>query len=611
MTILGADNYANNGRVLTNGWNVSYDGQTWNILQGGAARFSVVGNKGQVTGGTGGQVAALGSGTSIDQDVRVRVSVSATADAVSAMGRATAGTTNYRARLLNNTFYLLSVVAGVTTVLASTPFTTSINTNYQIHLRLRGSTISGSVWLDGTIEPSVFMLSVTDTSITTAGQYGVATVLAVSTDIALYDQFVATNPTQVTDSPYGVTIGLNNKVPPTANYANWHSLFADFFALGLSWLRFQLDWQLIQLNQNDSPTAFSWAPLDDAVNRCNEAGIYIAFPIRGAPTWALQTANMKATTEPWYLSDRDMTATFAGQVATRYNNANGHGFLNSVEMGNEQDNIHFSPANQGILGIYNSPYPEYNGLSGVNINVQSARDPHFFAIKLVAMSNAISAASPTSKIGFTSIWWRQFPNCRDFYADTYNEVPNAKNYFTYGAFHFYSNTAAPDAPGSGTNYAPSFQQMWQAMQTAMINAGDSTKGAWCGEIGWGTNTNNGATIDCDTTTQASRYSYVLNNAKGSGYVTHLFFFTLNYATQDSNGNPTTSTSSLVQWDVPSQTYIRLPAWTTFQTFVAANPSWVVTPPPNAVLVPAISRRGGTGIIATRRDGAVPAIRRRG
>lgn len=619
MTILGADNFANNGRVLTNGWNGSYDGQSWAVVQGGVARWSVtaglggVGGKGQITGGTGGQVGFLGSGTSVDCDVRVRVSVSATGDSVAAIGRGTAATTNYRARLLNNIFYLILLNAGVTSVLASTPFTTTPGSNYQIHLRLRGSTISGSVWADGTIEPSSFMLAVTDATITAAGQYGVATVLAASGDIALYDQFVATNPTPLADTWPGVTIGLNNKVPPTANYANWHSLFADFFALGLSWLRFQLDWQLIDtaITSAQNPATYSWAPLDDAVNRCNEAGINLAFPIRGAPTWALQTANMQATTEPWYLSDRDMTAIFTGQVATRYNNANGHGFLPRIELGNEQDNIHFTPSGQGFLGIYNSPFSEYNGLSGVNINVQPARDYHFFALKLAAMSNAISSASPTADIVLTAIWWNRFPNCADYLTGIYQEVPNAKTYFRKANFHFYTNTRAPDLAGSGSTFSPSFQQQWQAMQTAMTNAGDAGKAIDCTEIGWGTNTNNGASIDCDINTQASRFSYVLNNAKGSGIVAHLFFFTTDYKTQDVNANPITSTSSIVQWDVASQTYIRLPAWTTIQGFVAANPTWT---PPVVVTVPAVSRRsGGTLPAIARRSGSgvAPIARRDG
>jgi hypothetical protein len=617
MTILGADNFANNGRVLTNGWNTSYDGQVWAILGGAASHFSVtagsggVGGKGQITGATGAQTAVLGSGTSADQDIRVRVSVTGATDNVSAFGRVQAVNTGYRARLTGTQFQLVSIVAGTITVIASTPFTTTANTNYQMHLRLRGTTISGSIWLDGTIEPSTFMLSVTDSSVTGAGQYGITTALNATTDFAYFDQFVATNPTPVADTPYGVTVGLNNKTPPTANYANWHSLFADFFALGLSWLRFQLDWQLIDTatTSAQNPATYSWTPLDDAVNRCNEAGINLAFPIRGAPTWALLTANMKATTEPWYLSDATMTATFAGQVATRYNNANGHGFLPRIELGNEQDNIHFTPANQGFLGIYNSPFSEYNGLSGVNINVQPARDPHFFALKLAAMSNAISSASATTKIVLTAIWWNRFPNCADFLTVIYQEVANAKTYFSAGNFHFYSNTRAPDLAGSGSTYSPSFQQEWQAMQTAMTNAGDAGKAIDCTEVGWGTNANGGAPIDCDINTQASRFSYVLNNAKGSGIVAHLFFFTLDYKTQDVNANPITSTSSLVQWDVPSQTYIKLPAWTTWQGFVAANPTWT---PPAVVTVPAVSRRsGGTLPAISRRDGTgVTAIKRR-
>jgi hypothetical protein len=190
----------------------------------------------------------------------------------------------------------------------------------------------------------------------------------------------------------------------------------------------------------------------------------------------------------------------------------------------------------------------------------------------------------------------------------YQEVANAKTYFSAANFHYYSNTRAPNLAGSGSIYNPSFQQEWQAVQTAMTNAGDTGNKIDCTEVGWGTNTNNGATIDCDVNTQASRFSYVLNNAKGSGIVAHLFFFTLDYKTQDGSGNPITSTSSIVQWDVPSQSYIRLPAWTTIQSFIATNPAWI---PPVVVTVPAVSRRDGQVTAISRRSGGtVTAIARR-
>lgn len=605
MTILAGDHFSNFGRVTTNGWNLSSDGQTWQLLQGTASHYSIVGNKGQITGATSNHVAALGSGTSVDQDVRCRVSFTAVGDSVSIAGRMTAFNTAYRARLQNNQFSVIAIVAGTITTIRQVAFTTTAGTAYQIHLRIRGSTISGSVWADGTIEPATFMASGTDTQITAAGQYGIVCGLAATTDIASFDQFVATNPTYVVDSPYGVTIGLNNKTPPTPNYANWAALLSDMRALGISWLRFQVDWQLIQLNQTDPPSVWAWAPLDDAVNRCNEAGIYLTHPLRGAPSWAL---TQQASTEPWYLMDPAMAATFATQVVTRYNGASGHGTLQSYEVGNEEFNIHFSPSGQGILGIHNSPFPEYNGLNGVSSTVQPARDPYFFANVLSAVSPAIRSAAPLMKIGQCAIWWRQYPNCADFETAIYQGVTNAASAFDFANFHFYSNTADPSLSGNGANYSPSFQQEWQAMQAAMKAQGDNGKTIWCTEFGWGTNANNGSSIDCDAPTQALRYSYVLGNALISGAISKVFFFTLNYSTQNAQSQPTTSTSSIVQWDVGSQTFKQLPAYQTIQQFIQQFPVWAISA--SAAILPAIKRRDGK-MTMVRRDGAVPQTARRG
>jgi hypothetical protein len=605
MTILAGDHFANFGRVTTNGWNQASDGQTWQILQGTNTHYSVVGNKGQITGATSNHVIALGTGTSVDQDVRVRVSSTAVADSVAVAGRMTAFNTAYRARLQNNQFAVIAIVAGTITTIKQQTFTTTAGTAYQIHLRLRGSTVSASVWADGTIEPATFMVSGTDTQITAAGQYGIVVGLAATTDIASFDQFVATNPTQVVDSPYGVTIGLNNKTPPTPNYANWAALFGDMRALGISWLRFQVDWQLIQLNQTDPPSVWSWAPLDDAVNRCNEAGIYITHPLRGAPSWAL---TQQASTEPWYIMDPSAATTFATQVVTRYNGSSGHGTLNAYEVGNEEFNIHFSPSGQGILGIHNSPFPEYNGLQGVSSSVQPARDPYFFTNVMSQVSPAVRSAAPAMKIGQCAIWWRQYPNCADFMTAIYQGVPNAVSAFDFANFHFYSNTADPSTPGSGANYSPSFQQEWQAMKAAMVAQGDTNKFIWVTEFGWGTNANNGSSIDCDTSTQSLRYSYVLGNALISGAISKVFFFTLNYSTQNAQSQPTTSTSSIVQWDVPSQTFQQLPAYQTIRQFIQQFPVWATNP--SAAILPAIARRDGK-TSATRRDGVTPLTKRRG
>jgi hypothetical protein len=145
------------------------------------------------------------------------------------------------------------------------------------------------------------------------------------------------------DGPAGLTIGLNPLCGVAgSNYAFWTQLFADMKAEGLTWLRFQLSWCSIQLNQNDPVSAWSWGPLDDAVTQCNANGINIMYTLRGAPTWALTTASQMATTEPYFLPDPTLMAAFASAVATRYNGANGHGHLDAIGY-NEDFSVHNTP----------------------------------------------------------------------------------------------------------------------------------------------------------------------------------------------------------------------------------------------------------------------------
>lgn len=155
--------------------------------------------------------------------------------------------------------------------------------------------------------------------------------------------------------PYGLTIGLNPPVgQPASNYTNWTNLFADMANLGCSWLRFQLSWSNIQFNQSDPVSAWSLAPLDDAVFQCNSAGIHLVFPLRNAPSWAFATSSQRMTDQTpgnssnndgVYAPDPTLFSQFAQAIATRYNGltlntltGQPYGFIDAYEVGNEEFN---------------------------------------------------------------------------------------------------------------------------------------------------------------------------------------------------------------------------------------------------------------------------------
>jgi hypothetical protein len=274
----------------------------------------------------------------------------------------------------------------------------------------------------------------------------------------------------------GLTIGLNTGPPPTPNYQDWSKLIPDMQALGLGTLRFQIDWALIQLNQADAPSAWSWGPLDDAVAQINATGMRIVYPIRGTPTWAQSTPAQQATDEPYFAPDADMMAEFGKQVALRYDGFHGHGKLDGIEIGNEGFNIHFTPLTGAYHGIYNSPYAIYNGIGGIpnaGVNCQPTRDPHFFVQVLKKTSIAIRSVNPLIEIGMCAMWWYNTANFHDFIHGLYLELPNAGQYYDYANFHFYSNGSDPSTDaGSGTTATPSFQTAINQIHLALSQYGD-------------------------------------------------------------------------------------------------------------------------------------------
>lgn len=86
-------------------------------------------------------------------------------------------------------------------------------------------------------------------------------------------------------NPYGVTIASPGQTLLPARVTDMQNLH-------MGWLRYQVHWANIEIQQ--SPVVYNWAKLDDAVSKCNAAGIKVVFPIQTGPTWA-QTAWTQVT----------------------------------------------------------------------------------------------------------------------------------------------------------------------------------------------------------------------------------------------------------------------------------------------------------------------------
>ena len=80
--------------------------------------------------------------------------------------RWTDGNNWYKAFIDGTSLILQKKVNGVTTILASVPFSATAGTSYTIHFRVVGSTLTANVWATSGSEPSGWMVTASDSTFT-------------------------------------------------------------------------------------------------------------------------------------------------------------------------------------------------------------------------------------------------------------------------------------------------------------------------------------------------------------------------------------------------------------------------------------------------------------
>ncbi|MGI9058591.1 MAG: PQQ-binding-like beta-propeller repeat protein [Ktedonobacteraceae bacterium] len=176
-TTLAQDTFLRPNQSL---WGTASDGQSWGADANTLSTFSISANSGQV----------LGSGTSA-RSYNAVLGPSATdaevlfSGSVSSYGGNTLGATLrwtdsnhfYRAFINGKTLTVVKKVGGPLTTLGSVPFAAKTGTVYSIRFRVIGSTLTAKVWASGTSEPSGWMVTASDSTLT-AGHCGVLVYLA-------------------------------------------------------------------------------------------------------------------------------------------------------------------------------------------------------------------------------------------------------------------------------------------------------------------------------------------------------------------------------------------------------------------------------------------------
>src|SRR5207253_1482622 len=273
--------------------------------------------------------------------------------------------------------------------------------------------------------------------------------------------------------PYGFSIwGYQNRVT----------------ASGVKWARVQRDWSTIET----SPGVYSWNGMDSDVARANAAGVRITVPIQDAPTFRKTQVCNGANLFP---GPSEMSS-FAAIIAARYNGNNGHGYVDSFEIGNE----------------------EYDGYWGGSwANTLPCRAANYYGPVLKAGYLAVKAQSPTALVGMFGMWWVNTPHIQSYMTWLYQNGYGP--YMDFANFHYYPGGDPSLTSGS----TPSYPLEWQTIR-AVQAAYNGVKPIWCTEVGWAVNSNGQPGPLVSTTLQSQYLHYILDNSRTSGVVQRVFIY---------------------------------------------------------------------------------------
>jgi len=163
-TVLGADTFL---RPDQSGWGTASDGHAWGGDAGLSPVFSISGHVGRVANTGSASYSAVLGASATDSEVFATGAISSFSNSnFGDVLRWANGNNWYKAFVDGAQLFIQKKVGGVATMLGSTPFPAAAGTPYTIHFRVVGSTLSASVWPASASEPTTWMLSATDSSLT-------------------------------------------------------------------------------------------------------------------------------------------------------------------------------------------------------------------------------------------------------------------------------------------------------------------------------------------------------------------------------------------------------------------------------------------------------------
>ena len=316
-------------------------------------------------------------------------------------------------------------------------------------------------------------------------------------------------------SPYGFT----PPVPPDQAKLN---------ASHVGWVRQGLDWSSIE----SSPGVYNFSTLDQAVAQENANGIQISVVIQDAPGFRKTQVCNGVNLFP---GPSEMS-TFAAVLSARYNGNNGHGYVPSFEIGNEEWDNYWG-------GSWSATLP--------------CRTADWYGPVLKAGYQAIKANSPNALVGMTGLWWESTNHIQGYMTWLYQNGFGA--YMDFANFHYYTG----GDPSITNGDVPSYPLEWQVIHNVMATFNDGSKPIWCTEVGWAVNSN-GQPGPIVTLAQQSQYlQYVLDSSRASAVVQRVFIYTLMDNDDGMNLWPTTGP---------------LPSYSMLEAYISQYPTWGAAAP---------------------------------
>src|SRR2546430_604647 len=162
--MLGTDSFQRANQSL---WGTAADGHTWGGDANSRSVFSISGNAGVVSNTGATSYSAVLGPTAANAEVYATGSLSSFASSnFGDVLRWTDGNNWYKGFIDGTSLLIQKKVNGTLTILASIPFTATAGSPYTIHFLVVGSTLTANVWVSSGSEPSGWMVTASDSSLT-------------------------------------------------------------------------------------------------------------------------------------------------------------------------------------------------------------------------------------------------------------------------------------------------------------------------------------------------------------------------------------------------------------------------------------------------------------